>query len=74
MPLPLPLDPDFRIEVVESWLDDFLDRVQMGDHHAAEYSLSVATQVYLSLPPGRGHEDIERRICKGRVKLEHLQP
>lgn len=73
MPFPLPLDPDFRLEVVSSWIDDVLDRIDLNDYFGAEESLKVANRLLLSLPPGKGCENIEGRLMEVRVKLESLQ-
>lgn len=70
MPFPLPKDPDFIKEVVDSWVTDVGDRVEIGDVDGARVSLSIATQLYLSLPAGNGDESLEKRIVEARVNLE----
>lgn len=73
MPFPLPLDPAFRLEVVESWLDDVDDRIECGDPEGAEGSLRTAEAIYLRLPAGKGCPNTEQKMIEKRVKLGHLQ-
>lgn len=68
-PFPLPADPAFRKEVIVSWLEDVDERLLRGDTGAASYSLKVATELYLSLPPGNGCEVVEKAIVGARVKI-----
>ena len=71
MPFPLPLDPDFRKEVVSMWMDDVEDRLAMGDIEDAEVSWKIANAIYLNLPPGEGTLELEARLVGQRVKLNH---
>ena len=71
MPFPLPLDPDFRKEVVSMWMDDVDDRLAMGDKEDAEVSWRIANAIYLNLPPGEGTLELEARLVGQRVKLNH---
>ena len=73
MPFPLPLDPDFRKEVVSMWMDDVEDRLAMGDIEDAEVSWKIANAIYLNLPPGEGTLELEARLVGQRVKLNHNQ-
>ena len=70
MPFPLPKDPAFIKEVVESWILDVEDRVEIGDMEGAELSLRIAQTLYLSLPAGHGNSQIENDIVAARVSLE----
>jgi len=72
MPFPLPLDPDFRKEVVSMWMDDVEDRLDLGDIEDAEVSWKIANAIYLNLPPGEGTLEIETRLFGQRVKLDKL--
>ena len=72
MPFPLPLDPDFRKEVVSMWMDDVEDRMELGDIEDAEVSWKIANAIYLNLPPGEGTLEIEARLFGQRVKLDKL--
>ena len=72
MPFPLPLDPDFRKEVVSMWMDDVEDRLDLGDIEDAEVSWKIANAIYLNLPPGEGTLEIEARLFGQRVKLTKL--
>ena len=45
MPFPLPLDPDFRKEVVSMWMDDVDDRLAMGDMEDARVSWKIANAI-----------------------------
>ena len=72
MPFPLPLDPDFRKEVVSMWMDDVEDRLELGDIEDAEVSWKIANAIYLNLPPGEGTLEIEARLFGQRVKLTKL--
>ena len=69
MPFPLPLDPEFRKEVVSFWMDDVEDRIEQGNHEDAEVSWRIANTIYLNLPPGEGCLEIEARLFGLRVKL-----
>ena len=71
MPFPLPLDPDFRKEVVSMWMDDVDDRLELGDIEDAEVSWKIANAIYLNLPPGEGTLELEARLVGQRVKLNH---
>jgi hypothetical protein len=71
MPFPLPLDPEFRKEVVQLWLEDGEERVNtrvLG----AEESWRTALRIYLSLPAGEGSEEIENALGKLRGKLDQF--
>jgi hypothetical protein len=69
MPFPLPLDPKFRLEVTEAWLDDIEERLSISDHQGADRSWKIANSIYLSLPPGYGDPGLEDRLYRMRVKL-----
>jgi hypothetical protein len=69
MPFPLPLDPEFRKEVVSSWMDDVEDRYANGELEDAEVSWRIANAIYLHLPPGEGCLETEARLFGLRVKL-----
>ena len=72
MPFPLPLDPDFRKEVVSMWMDDVDDRLALGDVEDAEVSWKIANTIYLNLPPGESTLELEARLFGQRVKLDNL--
>jgi hypothetical protein len=69
MPLPLPICPVFRKAVIEDWLQDADDRIEMGDHDSATQSLANAVKIYLTLGAGQGESHIEEAIDRLRVKL-----
>ena len=69
MPFPLPVDPDFRKEVVKSWIEDVYDRLELSDLDGAQYSWQAANTIYVSLPAGQGDFFIEEELVKSRVKL-----
>ena len=71
---PLPLDPDFRRILVQDWLLDVEDRLELNEPESAEQSWKIANEIYLSLPPGEGDEDIETALVDARVKLNHNHP
>lgn len=70
-PFPLPADPDFRKEVIQAWLEDIDDRLQMGDHKSAQESWKLANTLLLQLPPGRGAPSLEKELVSKRVKLDN---
>lgn len=70
MPFPLPLDPDFRKEVIRSWIEDVDDRLVLNDLESAEKSWKIANSLYVSLPPGQGDFEIENKLVDSRVKLD----
>lgn len=70
MPFPLPIDPEFRKEIIRSWIEDCHDRLELGYKNDAEVSWRTANSLYLSLPPGSGDPAIEQALVSARVKLE----
>lgn len=70
MPFPLPLDPDFRKEVIKSWIEDVHDRIELGDRESAELSWKIANSLFVSLPAGQGDFSLENDLIESRVKLE----
>jgi hypothetical protein len=70
MPFPLPLDPDFRKEVIKSWIEDVHDRIELGDRESAELSWKIANSLFVSLPAGQGDFSLETNLIESRVKLE----
>jgi len=70
MAFPLPIDPEFRKEVVQFWLDDIDDRLSFGHIDDAEDSWQIANEIYLSLPPGCGDMEIEDWLFAQRVKID----
>jgi hypothetical protein len=69
MPFPLPIDSDFRKEIVNSWILDVYDRLEIGDLDGAEKSWKTATNIYLSLPGGDGSLSLDERLFQARVKI-----
>lgn len=69
MPLPLPRDPQFRKEIVWAWIGDITDRIE-DDIPGADISWKIANEIYLSLPPGNGDEEIENALFLARVKID----
>jgi len=70
MAFPLPLDPDFRKEVIKSWIEDCNDRLDLGKVEDAKISWQIANSLYLNLPPGTGDLSIEDALMAIRVKLD----
>lgn len=70
MPFPLPLDPTFRKEVIQSWIEDVYDRLELNDIQSAKQSWQIANTLYVSLPPGQGDFLLEEALIESRVKLE----
>lgn len=70
MAFPLPIDPDFRKEVIRSWIEDCHDRLALGKIEDAKISWKIANTLYLSLPPGSGDISIEDALMEIRVKLD----
>jgi hypothetical protein len=69
MPFPLPLDPDYRKGLVRDWIQDVADRIEK-DIDSANLSWKIANDIYLSLPPGEGSEELESALMLSRVKLD----
>ena len=69
MPFPLPIDPQYRKEIVWAWIGDVADRLEAG-RSDAETSWKIANEIYLSLPPGEGDEELESALFQARVKLD----
>ena len=70
MPFPLPLDPTYRKEIVWDWIGDIADRIE-DDMPGAEVSWKIANEIYLSLPPGNGDEEIESALFQARVRIDN---
>ena len=71
MAFPLPADPAYRKLVVAFWLDDIDDRLKINAVQDAEKSWKIANEIYLSLPPGTGDQEIENWLFAQRVKLDN---
>lgn len=71
MAFPLPLDPEFRKDIVWAWIGDVYDRLE-EEMPGAEESWKIANEIYLSLPPGTGNSKIERALQLARVKLDQI--
>lgn len=71
MPFPLPIDPEYRKEIVRAWVGDIADRIE-DELPGAETSWKIAREIYLSLPPGNGDEEIESALWQARVKLDNI--
>jgi hypothetical protein len=69
MSFPLPLDPQYRKEIIWAWIGDIADRIE-EDLPGAGISWGIAQEIYLSLPPGNGDEEIESALWQARVKLD----
>ena len=72
MPFPLPIDPVYRKEIIQSWLDDCYDRLSQGRAADAEISWKIANTLYLTLPPGQGDSSIEESLVDIRVKINSI--
>ena len=72
MAFPLPPDPEYRKLVVLFWLDDIDDRLAINQVQDAEKSWKIAQNIYLSLPPGCGSEEIETALMHSRVKIDNI--
>lgn len=70
MPFPLPLDPVFRKEVIQCWIEDVYDRLELNDKQSAMQSWQIANNLYVSLPPGQGDFLVEQQLMESRVKIE----
>ena len=71
MAFPLPLDPEYRRNLVWDWIGDVTDRL-LTDPGNAEVSWKIANEIYLSLPPGEGCEELESALMLARVKLDKI--
>jgi len=72
MPFPLPLDPEYRRLIVSFWLEDVDDRLAVYRWQDAEKSWKYANDIYLSLPPGEGSEQLESALMRSRVKINNI--
>ena len=72
MPFPLPLCPEYRKLIVTFWLDDIDDRLKINQVGDAEKSWKIANDIYLSLPPGEGSEELESALVRLRVKIDNI--
>lgn len=72
MPFPLPLCPEFRKLIVTFWLDDIDDRLKINQVGDAKKSWKIANDIYLSLSPGEGSEELESALVRLRVKIDNI--
>lgn len=72
MPFPLPLNSDFRRQLILDWLLDVEDRLP-ADTEGAEISWRNANSIYLSLGAGEGDETLEDKLAQTRVKLDQTE-
>lgn len=70
MAFPLPRDPKFILEVVEAWIEDIDERLNLNDLKGANESWRTATKLFLSLPPGSSCLQTETKLFEQRVKLD----
>lgn len=70
MAFPMPADPEYRKLVVLFWLDDIDDRLAINQVQDAEKSWKIAQDIYLSLSPGEGSEELESYLTLARVKID----
>jgi hypothetical protein len=72
MPFPLPNDIQFRQEVIQAWLEDINDRIELGQIDQAELSWKQATGLYLKLGHEGYRKDLDDQIVEARVKLDRF--
>jgi hypothetical protein len=68
MAFPLPLDPYHRIEIIEWWLDDVDDRLELGRIDDAVISFGIARDLYLKLPGNVFDQELEDRVIAAQGK------
>ena len=73
MPFPLPIDEQFRVEVINMWLDDVDDRLALGSVEDADLSYRIARNLYLKLPGSAYDQDLENRVvaAQGKINQTH---
>jgi hypothetical protein len=69
MAFPLPLDPHYRIEIIEWWIDDVYDRLELGLVDDAVISFGIARDLYLKLPGSVFDQALEDRIIAAQGKI-----
>ena len=74
MPFPIPLDPVFRKELIEAWVEDVLYRIEIGDIANGLKSWQIAVSMVNSLPPGCSDGSLEKELHDIRVKLDQHLP
>lgn len=70
MPFPLPICPEFRVDLAHSWLDDVDDRLELNDVPGAEASWREAAYLVIKMEPGCCPSTLEDRLVEYRVKLD----
>jgi hypothetical protein len=73
MPFPLPIDEEFRIEVIKVWLDDVEDRLALGKNEDADLSFRIALNLYLKLPGNFFDQNLEDRIIAAQGKINQTR-
>ena len=68
MPFPLPIDVDYRIAVINWWLEDVDYRLSLGRTQEANESFETARDLYLKLPGGTNDQTLEDRIVASQGK------
>lgn len=70
MAFPLPLDPHYRIEIIEWWLEDVDDRLELGLVDDAVISFGIARDLYLKLPGNVFDQALEDRVIAAQGKID----
>ena len=70
MVFPLPLDPHYRIEIIEWWLEDVYDRLELGLVDDAAISFRIARDLYLKLPGNVFDQALEDWVIAAQGKID----
>ena len=73
MAFPLPLDTYYRMHIIEWWLEDVDDRLELGRIDDAVISFGIARDLYLKLPGNVFDQALEDRMvaAQGKINQTH---
>ena len=72
MAFPLPLDTYQRMHIIEWWLDDVDDRLELGRIDDAVISFGIARGLYLKLPGNVFDQALEDRVIAAQGKINQI--
>jgi len=70
MVFPLPLDSYHRIQIIQWWLEDVDDRLELGLVDDAAISFRIARDLYLKLPGNVFDQALEDRVIAAQGKID----
>ena len=70
MPFPLPVDPYHRIQIIQWWLEDVDERLELGLVDDAVISFRIARDLYLKLQGNAFSQELEDSVIATQGKID----